>query len=87
MRGSYSSFITVDWIDHARDLLNFAENYIPSGPFDASPLPVHLSRVPDEISASRVSSGLTDRRFVAIGHSISGCSMWVSIEESRPKGF
>ncbi|KAF9503721.1 hypothetical protein BS47DRAFT_1309373, partial [Hydnum rufescens UP504] len=41
-----------DWIDHARDVLNLVEDFIPEGPFVAStqPLPVHLDRVSSECS-------------------------------------
>lgn len=71
-----SSSGLVMWDDNARDIQSFVENYIPAGPFVASetPLPVHLPRVPSDVSAARVAHGFTDRNFVAVGHSIGGAS-------------
>ncbi|KAF9508590.1 hypothetical protein BS47DRAFT_1397676 [Hydnum rufescens UP504] len=71
----YLGDIAGDWIDHARDILNLVENFIPEGPFVATtqPLPVHLDRVSSECSSRRQKFGFHDRNVVAIGHSIGGC--------------
>jgi hypothetical protein len=66
---------TVDGIDHARDFLDFAENFIPEGSFVASPhpLPVYLDRVSSDCASRRRKYGFHDRNVLGIGHSIGGC--------------
>ena len=67
----------VDWVDHARDILSFVENYIPEGPYVAAetPLPTHLERVSPAVATERRAHGFKDRNVVGVGHSLGGCSM------------
>ena len=72
--------IPADWLDNTRDVLNFVENYLPTGEYDASaaPLPTHIQRVPPSIARSRVQDGFQDRRLVGLGHSAGGCVLCVA---------
>jgi hypothetical protein len=67
----------VDWLDYARDIINFVQYYIPEGPYNSSrgELPVHLERVPESVANARALSGFHDRNVVALGHSFGGCAM------------
>ena len=67
---------SVDWSEHGRDILNFLLNYLPDESPSESPLPVHLTRLPEDISSRRVTSGFTNRTLVAIGLSFGGCSSY-----------
>ncbi|KAI5116417.1 hypothetical protein M0805_008492 [Coniferiporia weirii] len=62
-----------DWSDYARDILNFLTRYLPSER-NPNSLPVYLPRIPDQTTRARLSTGLTDRTLVAIGHSFGGCA-------------
>ncbi|KAF8336443.1 Alpha/beta hydrolase fold-1, partial [Cantharellus anzutake] len=66
-----------DWMDNARDILSFVENYIPDGPFvpTTTPLPTHLPRVSPDVAAERRKQGFKHRNLVGIGHSLGGCSI------------
>jgi len=62
-----------DWIDDARDILNFLIYYLPSV-VSTSPLPAHLHRLPTKESEYRKQNGFQNRTFVAVGHSLGGCT-------------
>ncbi|KAF8631740.1 hypothetical protein AX15_002221 [Amanita polypyramis BW_CC] len=63
-----------DWMDNARDILNFFTYYIPSSASSKS-LPVHLPRLSTLESNKRASHGIPTRNIVCIGHSFGGCSI------------
>jgi hypothetical protein len=69
-----------DWLDNARDVLNFVENYLPCGEHDASaaPPPTHLQRVPPPITRSRIQNGFRNRHLVGLGHSAGACVLCVT---------
>ncbi|KAF7978749.1 hypothetical protein HWV62_44766 [Athelia sp. TMB] len=62
-----------DWMDNARDIMNFLVNYLPPSAAQAE-LPVHLPRVSRAEAGARQSTGYTDRTLVVVGHSYGGCS-------------
>ncbi|KAF9514149.1 hypothetical protein BS47DRAFT_1392726 [Hydnum rufescens UP504] len=64
-----------DWADHVRDALNLMENFIPEGPFVASPypLPVNLDRVSSDCASRRRKFGFHHRNVLGIGHSMGAC--------------
>ncbi|PFH44988.1 hypothetical protein AMATHDRAFT_10265 [Amanita thiersii Skay4041] len=62
-----------DWMDNARDILNFFTFFVPSKA-SSSVLPLHLPRVPAAESEQRQLHGLPGRTIVAIGHSYGGCT-------------
>ncbi|KAM6489266.1 Alpha/Beta hydrolase fold [Amanita muscaria] len=62
-----------DWMDNARDILNFFTHFVPCQPSSAV-LPVHLPRVSGSIAKERALVGLQARNIVAIAHSFGGCS-------------
>lgn len=68
-----------DWTDGSRDTLNFLIHYIPSDAI-TSPLPTHLDRVPCEESEYRKRRGFRNRILVAVGHSLGGCTSYVSMQ-------
>lgn len=69
--------LEVNWLDHTRDILNFVENYLPSGAYDPSarPPPLHLPGVPSKVASSRVQDGLADRNLVGLGHSFGATTL------------
>ena len=68
-----------DWIDNARDILNFFTYFIPSSATSGT-LPLHLPRVPGAESEERKVRGLSARNIVAIGHSFGGCTSYVLLD-------
>lgn len=60
----------VDYLDNARDLLNFVENYLPTDRYDSSSPapPTHLPRLSSPPT-------LGNRVLVALGHSIGASSL------------
>ena len=63
-----------DWMDDARDIMNFFIHYLPAG---AAPgeLPLHLQRVSSHESEERQTRGYANRTLVVVGHSYGGaCS-------------
>ncbi|KZP30752.1 hypothetical protein FIBSPDRAFT_850200 [Athelia psychrophila] len=62
-----------DWMDNARDIMNFLVNYLPTAATQAV-LPVHLPRVPSAEAEIRQMSGYAERTMVVVGHSYGGCS-------------
>ena len=66
--------LLADWVDDARDLLSFIDNYLPSS-FTQSNLPVHLPLMDRETTKRRKLKGVKGRTLVGIGHSFGGCVM------------
>ncbi|KAF8323428.1 hypothetical protein DL93DRAFT_702243 [Clavulina sp. PMI_390] len=60
-----------DWVDDARDLLSFIDNYLPSN-FAQSNLPIYLPRMDSAIIERRKLKGVEERSLVRIGHSFGG---------------
>ncbi|KZP03357.1 hypothetical protein FIBSPDRAFT_923550 [Athelia psychrophila] len=62
-----------DWMDNARDIMNFLVNYLPTAATQAA-LPVHLPRIPSAEAETRRTSGHAKRTLAVVGHSYGGCS-------------
>lgn len=74
-----TGFFVVDWAEHSRDKLNLLLNYMPDKSSSSLPssLPMHLERVPEDVSQDRRYFGLRDRTLIAVGHSFGGCTAYV----------
>ncbi|KAF7976477.1 hypothetical protein HWV62_6747 [Athelia sp. TMB] len=69
---------TFDWIDNARDILNFVVHYLPAIA-RSDPLPLHLPRVPAAEAARRETDGIPTRTLVSIGHSFGGACSFAAV--------
>ncbi|KAJ3573284.1 hypothetical protein NP233_g2519 [Leucocoprinus birnbaumii] len=63
-----------DWSDNSRDIFNFFLHFLPSTPCNAI-LPVHLPRIPQVETDSRVLRGFQNRTMILVGHSFGGTSL------------
>ncbi|EJD39411.1 hypothetical protein AURDEDRAFT_171604 [Auricularia subglabra TFB-10046 SS5] len=68
-----------DWTDNVRDILNFIVAYLPASPGRA--LPSVLPRVSDPEIDHRNIYGLSERKLVALGHSMGGACMALAVSE------
>jgi hypothetical protein len=76
---SWIRILPVDWTDYARDILNFMLHYLPSHPSSSTTeLPVHLPLISAAETEARKTHGYSDRKLVAVGHSLGGCASYVN---------
>ncbi|KAF9010776.1 Alpha/beta hydrolase family-domain-containing protein [Cyathus striatus] len=61
-----------DRADYGRDIANLCINYIPDQHAPGTILPLHLPRMPERISSSRIKNGFEHRTLVNVGHSLGG---------------
>jgi hypothetical protein len=78
-------FCTADRSDYGRDLANFLIHYLPEGSRSYSEdIPLRLPRLSDLIVEERIKKGFSDRTLVAMGHSLGGDAVYVTINTMPP---
>ena len=83
---SWIRILPVDWADNARDILNFMLHYLPSHPSSSTTeLPVHLPLISATETEARKTRGYSDRKLVAVGHSLGGCASYVNYSNLSKK--